>query len=116
MIFYLVIFVILLISYYIYKNYCKENLENCVTESPFADSPVVIGSCDLTNFSESPHSGTGEKPLGDYQVYEKGCGAKEYAVQEEDEKINKADFVIYNETTFEALEAEVSTFYKTLKL
>ena len=35
---------------------------------------------------------------------------------EEDEKINKADFVIYNETTLEDLESEVDTFYKTLKL
>ena len=32
-------------------------------------------------------------------------------------KIDKADFVIYNEeTTLEALVAEVETFYKTLKL
>ena len=35
---------------------------------------------------------------------------------EENEKINKADFVIYNETTLEFLESEVDTFYKTLKL
>jgi len=35
---------------------------------------------------------------------------------DEDERINKADFVIYNETTLEALESEIDTFYRTLKL
>ena len=35
---------------------------------------------------------------------------------DENEKIDKADFVIYNETTLEALESEVNAFYKTLKI
>ena len=35
---------------------------------------------------------------------------------DEDEKINKADFVIYNENTLETLESEIDIFYKTLKL
>ncbi|MBT5078064.1 MAG: dephospho-CoA kinase [Candidatus Marinimicrobia bacterium] len=34
----------------------------------------------------------------------------------EKEKIEKADFVIYNVTTLEDLQTEVDTFYKTLKL
>ncbi|MBC8311823.1 MAG: dephospho-CoA kinase [Candidatus Marinimicrobia bacterium] len=33
----------------------------------------------------------------------------------ENEKIEKADFIIYNESTLEALENEVEKFYKTLK-
>ena len=35
---------------------------------------------------------------------------------EEDEKIKKADFVIYNESTLEDLKSEVDAFYNTLKL
>ena len=35
---------------------------------------------------------------------------------EEDEKIKKADFVIYNEANLEDLKSEVDTFYNTLKL
>ena len=34
----------------------------------------------------------------------------------EDEKIKKADFVIYNETTLKDLKSEVDSFYNTLKL
>ena len=35
---------------------------------------------------------------------------------EEDEKIKKADFVIYNENSLEDLKSEVDAFYNTLKL
>ena len=35
---------------------------------------------------------------------------------EEDEKIKKADFVIYNENSLEDLKSEVDVFYNTLKL
>jgi hypothetical protein len=74
MIFYLVVFVILLISYYIYKNYCKENFDNCAGPTT-TETPTTKGSCDLTNFSESPHRAEGPVPIGDYQAYLPGCPA-----------------------------------------
>ena len=35
---------------------------------------------------------------------------------DEEEKIKKADYIIYNDSTLESLEAEVNTFYKNLKI
>ena len=35
---------------------------------------------------------------------------------DEDEKIDRANFIIYNESTLETLESEVDTFYRMLKL
>lgn len=35
---------------------------------------------------------------------------------DEEEKIKKADYIIYNDSTLESLQAEVNTFYKNLKI